>query len=102
MISKVLEVLEERQLAQITARDLSKAFDCIDFSILLNKLVGIMRCHDYNIAVNWLDALLLYVVLQQLKQWLKQLKMLVEGYLAVKGGKYSVEKKTHKHMSRQV
>lgn len=52
MISKVLEVLEERQLAQITACDLSKAFDFIDFSILLNKLVAIMRCHDYNIAVN--------------------------------------------------
>lgn len=34
--------------------------------------------------------------------WLKQFKMLVDGYLAVKGGKYSVEKKTHKHMSRQV
>ncbi|KAG8327444.1 hypothetical protein J6590_108236 [Homalodisca vitripennis] len=38
LISKMLQAFEDRRLAQITACDLSKAFDCIDHQILLEKL----------------------------------------------------------------
>lgn len=37
-LSLQLKAFEERQLTQITACDLSKAFDCVDYNILVKKL----------------------------------------------------------------